>query len=148
MERLPPGRETFPDHPRPSSVPLPCTRSSFCFFTGGGSARPARPRSPAAPPGQVRTGHGSWVTALPRPTIGPYTERSPAKEPTAPMSEQRIIRPTPISGFSAWTPRVRSVELRWLDHIRRGFERYGRSSVETSPEESYYDLLSTCTSLL
>ncbi|EOR72058.1 histidyl-tRNA synthetase, partial [Thermobifida fusca TM51] len=58
------------------------------------------------------------------------------------MSEQRIIRPTPISGFPEWTPRIRSVELRWLDHIRRGFERYGFSSVETPSVEVLDVLLS------
>ncbi len=58
------------------------------------------------------------------------------------MSEQRIIRPTPISGFPEWTPRVRSVELRWLDHIRRGFERYGFSSVETPSVEALDVLMS------
>ncbi|MDS1272489.1 histidine--tRNA ligase [Lipingzhangella sp. LS1_29] len=51
------------------------------------------------------------------------------------MSEQRIIRPTPISGFPEWTPEIRSVEQRWLDHIRAGFERYGFGSVETPSVE-------------
>ncbi|MEY9213417.1 histidine--tRNA ligase [Thermobifida halotolerans] len=58
------------------------------------------------------------------------------------MSEQRIVRPTPISGFPEWTPRIRSVELRWLDHIRRGFERYGFSSVETPSVEALDVLMS------
>ncbi|MDA8371757.1 MAG: histidine--tRNA ligase [Nocardiopsaceae bacterium] len=51
------------------------------------------------------------------------------------MSEQRVVRPTPISGFPEWLPEVRSVELRWLDHIRAGFERYGFASIETPSVE-------------
>ncbi|GAA3748821.1 histidyl-tRNA synthetase [Spinactinospora alkalitolerans] len=52
------------------------------------------------------------------------------------MSEQRIVRPTPISGFPEWLPQIRSVEQRWLDHIRAGFERYGFASVETPSVEA------------
>lgn len=51
------------------------------------------------------------------------------------MSEQRIIRPTPVSGFPEWRPEIRSVEQRWLDHIRAGFERYGFSSIQTPSVE-------------
>ncbi|TDQ53814.1 histidine--tRNA ligase [Actinorugispora endophytica] len=58
------------------------------------------------------------------------------------MSEQRIVRPAPISGFPEWSPRIRSVEQRWLDHIRRGFERYGFSSVETPSVEALEVLMS------
>ncbi|WP_116244789.1 histidine--tRNA ligase [Nocardiopsis sp. FIRDI 009] len=52
------------------------------------------------------------------------------------MSEQRVVRPTPISGFPEWTPQVRAVEQRWLDHIRAGFESYGFASVETPSVEN------------
>ncbi|GAA1072166.1 histidine--tRNA ligase [Nocardiopsis composta] len=52
------------------------------------------------------------------------------------MSDQRVIRPTPISGFPEWLPETRSVEQRWLDHIRAGFERYGFASVETPSVEN------------
>ncbi|RCV52160.1 histidine--tRNA ligase [Marinitenerispora sediminis] len=52
------------------------------------------------------------------------------------MSEQRVTRPTPISGFPEWLPEIRSVEQRWLDHIRAGFERYGFASVETPSVEA------------
>ncbi|WP_017538955.1 histidine--tRNA ligase [Nocardiopsis halophila] len=52
------------------------------------------------------------------------------------MSEQRVIRPTPISGFPEWLPEIRSVEQRWLDHIRAGFERYGFASIETPSVEN------------
>src|SRR5699024_2805159 len=38
------------------------------------------------------------------------------------MSDQRIVRPTPISGFPEWSPQIRAVEQQWLDHIRAGFE--------------------------
>ncbi|AFR09657.1 histidine--tRNA ligase [Nocardiopsis alba] len=52
------------------------------------------------------------------------------------MSEQRVVRPTPISGFPEWTPQVRAVEQRWLDHIRAGFESFGFASVETPSVEN------------
>lgn len=52
------------------------------------------------------------------------------------MSDQRVIRPTPISGFPEWTPQVRAVEQRWLDHIRAGFESFGFASVETPSVEN------------
>ncbi|MFC3999481.1 histidine--tRNA ligase [Nocardiopsis sediminis] len=57
------------------------------------------------------------------------------------MSDQRVVRPTPISGFPEWLPEIRSVELRWLDHIRAGFERYGFASVETPSVENLDVLL-------
>lgn len=52
------------------------------------------------------------------------------------MSDQRVVRPTPISGFPEWTPQIRAVEQRWLDHIRAGFESFGFASVETPSVES------------
>lgn len=52
------------------------------------------------------------------------------------MSDQRVVRPTPISGFPEWTPQVRAVEQRWLDHIRTGFESFGFASVETPSVEN------------
>ncbi|MDT0330707.1 histidine--tRNA ligase [Nocardiopsis lambiniae] len=52
------------------------------------------------------------------------------------MSDQRVVRPAPISGFPEWTPRVRAVEQRWLDHIRAGFESFGFASVETPSVEN------------
>ena len=52
------------------------------------------------------------------------------------MSDQRVVRPTPISGFPEWTPQIRAVEQRWLDHIRTGFESFGFASVETPSVES------------
>ncbi|WP_017584956.1 histidine--tRNA ligase [Nocardiopsis ganjiahuensis] len=52
------------------------------------------------------------------------------------MSDQRVVRPTPISGFPEWTPQVRAVEQRWLDHIRAGFESFGFASVETPSVEN------------
>ncbi|MBB6172941.1 histidyl-tRNA synthetase [Nocardiopsis mwathae] len=57
------------------------------------------------------------------------------------MSDQRVVRPTPISGFPEWSPEIRSVEQRWLDHIRAGFERYGFASVETPSVENLDVLL-------
>jgi histidyl-tRNA synthetase len=58
------------------------------------------------------------------------------------MSEQRVVRPVPISGFPEWLPEIRSVEQRWLDHIRTGFERYGFASVETPSVENLDVLMS------
>ncbi|MER6626092.1 ATP phosphoribosyltransferase regulatory subunit, partial [Streptomyces sp. NPDC000931] len=52
------------------------------------------------------------------------------------MSDQRVVRPTPISGFPEWTPQVRAVEQRWLDHIRAGFESFGFASIETPSVEN------------
>ena len=51
------------------------------------------------------------------------------------MTEQRIVRPTPVSGFPEWLPEVRMVEQHWLDLIRAGFEGYGFCSVETPSVE-------------
>lgn len=50
------------------------------------------------------------------------------------MAEQ-LVRPDPISGFPEWLPEVRLVELHWLDEIRRIFESYGFSSIETPSVE-------------
>ena len=52
------------------------------------------------------------------------------------MSDQPVVRPAPISGFSEWLPEVRQVELHWLDRIRETFERYGFASIETPAVES------------
>jgi histidyl-tRNA synthetase len=57
------------------------------------------------------------------------------------MSDQQLVRPTPVSGFTEWLPEVRLVELRWLDHIRAAFERYGFSPVETPAVEKLEVLL-------
>ncbi|HEX4212916.1 MAG TPA: histidine--tRNA ligase [Candidatus Dormibacteraeota bacterium] len=51
------------------------------------------------------------------------------------MSEVRPLRLAPVSGFPEWLPQVRIVELRWLDHIRSAFERYGFCSIETPAAE-------------
>ncbi|GAA1375632.1 histidine--tRNA ligase [Streptomyces beijiangensis] len=56
------------------------------------------------------------------------------------MSDQRLVRPAPISGFPEWLPEVRMVEQRWLDRIRDVFERYGFCSVET-PSVEVLDVL-------
>lgn len=57
------------------------------------------------------------------------------------MSEVRPLRLAPVSGFPEWLPQVRIVELRWLDHIRSAFERYGFCSVETPGAEPLEALL-------
>lgn len=51
------------------------------------------------------------------------------------MTEKKIIKPRPISGFPEYLPEVRRVEQLWLDHIRRIFESYGFCSVETPSVE-------------
>lgn len=51
------------------------------------------------------------------------------------MSEQRIYKPRPITGFPEWLPEVRRVEQKWMDHIRKVFESYGFCSIETPSVE-------------
>src|SRR5699024_12747123 len=57
------------------------------------------------------------------------------------MSDQRIVRPTPISGFPEWSPQIRAVEQQWLDHIRAGFESFGFASIETPSVENLETLM-------
>ncbi|WP_250282151.1 MULTISPECIES: histidine--tRNA ligase [unclassified Frankia] len=57
------------------------------------------------------------------------------------MGNEQLVRPAPVSGFPEWLPEVRLVELRWLDEIRRAFERYGFCSVETPSVEALDVLL-------
>ncbi len=57
------------------------------------------------------------------------------------MSDEQLVRPAQVSGFPEWLPEVRLVELRWLDEIRQGFERYGFCSVETPSVEALEVLL-------
>lgn len=51
------------------------------------------------------------------------------------MSENRVYKPRPISGFPEWLPEYRIIEQRWMDHIRRTFEAYGYCSIETPSVE-------------
>jgi histidyl-tRNA synthetase len=48
---------------------------------------------------------------------------------------------TNVSGFVEWLPEQRIVELRWMDEIRRAFERYGYCSIETPAVEELEVLL-------
>jgi histidyl-tRNA synthetase len=57
------------------------------------------------------------------------------------MSENKIYKPKPISGFPEWLPEYRAVELQWMDKIRRVFERYGFCSIETPSVEEVDALL-------
>ena len=50
-------------------------------------------------------------------------------------NKQSIYKPKPISGFPEWLPEERLVEQRWFDHIRRTFESYGFTSIETPSVE-------------
>ncbi len=52
------------------------------------------------------------------------------------MSNDRIVRPAPISGFPEWLPEVRRAEQDWLDRVRATYERYGFCSVETPSVEA------------
>ncbi len=47
------------------------------------------------------------------------------------MSKKQIYKPKPISGFPEWLPEERLIEQQWLDHIRKTFEAYGFTSIET-----------------
>ncbi len=57
------------------------------------------------------------------------------------MTDQRLVKPLPISGFPEWLPEVRLVEMRWIDQIRTAFERYGFCNVET-PSVEHLEALS------
>jgi histidyl-tRNA synthetase len=51
------------------------------------------------------------------------------------MRGQPVVPPKPLSGFPEWLPEVRMVEQRWLDEIRRRFESYGFTNIETPSVE-------------
>ena len=51
------------------------------------------------------------------------------------MTERKIYKPKPVSGFPEWLPEERIVEQRWFDSIRRVFESYGYCSIETPSVE-------------
>ena len=51
------------------------------------------------------------------------------------MSEPKIVRPQPISGFPEWLPEEKLVEERALRIIRQEFERFGFCPVETPAVE-------------
>lgn len=51
------------------------------------------------------------------------------------MSETRIIKPQPISGFPEWLPEEKLVEDRVLRIIREEYERYGFTPIETAAVE-------------
>lgn len=55
--------------------------------------------------------------------------------------KKSIYKPKSISGFSEWLPEVRLIELQWMDHIRKTFESYGYSSIETPAVEELDVLL-------
>lgn len=52
------------------------------------------------------------------------------------MTDEQIVRPAPVSGFTEWLPEVRLIELAWIDRIRDAFERYGFCSIETPSVEA------------
>ena len=52
-----------------------------------------------------------------------------------------MSKPTPISGFPEWSPSQRMIEQYVLDHIRRTFELYGFSPLETRAVEPLDQLL-------
>ncbi|MES2729392.1 MAG: histidine--tRNA ligase [Pseudomonadota bacterium] len=54
---------------------------------------------------------------------------------------KQIYKPKPVSGFLEFLPEYRSVELRWLDHIRKTFESFGYASIETPAVEELDVLL-------
>ncbi len=57
------------------------------------------------------------------------------------MSENKIYKPKPVSGFVEWLPEYRAVELQWMDKIRAVFERYGFCNIETPSVEEVDALL-------
>jgi histidyl-tRNA synthetase len=57
------------------------------------------------------------------------------------MTEHKIYKPKPISGFPEWLPEYRAVELKWIDTIRSVFESYGFCNIETPSVEEIDALL-------
>ncbi|MCB9965989.1 MAG: histidine--tRNA ligase [Rhodospirillales bacterium] len=55
--------------------------------------------------------------------------------------KKQIYKPGKIKGFPEWLPEERLVEQKWLDHIRRIFESYGFTSIETPAVEELNVLL-------
>ena len=51
------------------------------------------------------------------------------------MSDNKVYKPRPISGFPELLPEYRAVEMQWLDKIRAVFESYGYCSIETPAVE-------------
>ena len=47
------------------------------------------------------------------------------------MSDRKIVKPMPVSGFPEWLPEQKLVEQRMLDIIREEFERFGFGPIET-----------------
>ncbi len=47
------------------------------------------------------------------------------------MSDRKIVKPQPVSGFPEWLPEQKLVEQRMLDVIREAFERFGFTPIET-----------------
>ena len=47
------------------------------------------------------------------------------------MSDRKIVKPRPVSGFPEWLPEQKLVEQRMLDVIREEFERFGFGPIET-----------------
>ncbi len=54
---------------------------------------------------------------------------------------KKIYKPRAISGFPEWLPEIRAVEQQWMDHIRRVFESYGYTNIETPVVEELDVLL-------
>jgi histidyl-tRNA synthetase len=52
-----------------------------------------------------------------------------------------MTRPTPLSGFPEWLPPQRIIEQQVVDHLRRTFELYGFSPLETRSVEPLDQLL-------
>lgn len=51
------------------------------------------------------------------------------------MSDNKIYKPKPVSGFPEWLPEYRIVEQQWMDRIRAVFESYGFCNIETASAE-------------
>ncbi|MEE8271335.1 MAG: histidine--tRNA ligase [Alphaproteobacteria bacterium] len=47
------------------------------------------------------------------------------------MSDQKIVKPVPVSGFPEWLPEEKLVEERILGVIRQQFQRFGFAPIET-----------------
>jgi histidyl-tRNA synthetase len=51
------------------------------------------------------------------------------------MSDHKVYKPKPVSGFPEWLPEYRALEMTWMDKIRTVFESYGFCNIETPAVE-------------
>lgn len=68
-----------------------------------------------------------------------YADPLPPGTPASGIGKESVV--SHVSGFPEWLPEQRTVELKWMDDIRRVFESYGFCSIETPSVEEIEALL-------